>query len=72
MTWVSVHERHEGVPPRIAASTSLLSWPVQVKWLAFEDVIDWGTIALVIHRDAMADIPALVATTDVEVLRVLS
>ncbi len=40
----------------------------QVKWLAFEDVVDWDAIALVVHRDSMADIPALVAATDVEVL----
>ena len=39
----------------------------QVKWLAFEDVVDWDEIAVVVHRDAMAEIPALVAATDVEV-----
>ena len=46
--------------------SSLLRTP-QVKWLAFEDVVDWDTIALVVHREKMADIPALVAATDVEV-----
>ena len=41
-----------------------------MKWLAFQDEVDWDAIALVVHRDAMADIPALVAATDVEVSRV--
>jgi len=38
-----------------------------VKWIAFEDEIDWSTIAIVVHRDQMATIPALVAAADVKV-----
>ena len=42
---------------------------LQAKWLAFEDMIDWESIALVVHRSDMASIPALVAATDAAAMR---
>lgn len=39
----------------------------QVKWLAFEDAVEWSSIAIVVHRNQMASIPALVAAADVQV-----
>ena len=44
---------------------------MQDKWLAFQDRIDWSSIAIVVHRNKMADLPALVAATDVEVTSML-
>lgn len=43
--------------------------PSQAKWLAFEDVIEWESIALVVHRSDMASIPALVAASDAAAMR---
>jgi hypothetical protein len=48
-----------GSPPPQAETIPIYIWE-DVKWLAFEDVIDWETIALVVHRRDMAKIKDLV------------
>lgn len=52
-------------PPAFLRNTS--DGALQVKWLAFEDAVDWNSIAIIVHRDQMATIPALVAAADAEV-----
>jgi hypothetical protein len=42
---------------------------LQVKWLAFEDVVDWDSIAIIVHRSEMASIPERINTTDVAAKR---
>lgn len=41
----------------------------QVKWLPFEDVVDWESIALVVPRSEIATIPERVAATDAAAMR---
>lgn len=40
---------------------------LQVKWLPFQDRVDWSSIAIIVHRDQMATIPTLVKLADIEV-----
>jgi hypothetical protein len=41
----------------------------QFKWLAFEDIVDWDSIAIIVHRSEMASIPERVNATDVAAKR---
>ena len=50
------HSRCEGCAP-------------QEKWLAFEDLVDWSTIALIVPRADIASIPARVNATDAAAMR---
>lgn len=40
-----------------------------MKWLAFEDAVDWESIAVVVHRKDMATIPERINATDVAAMR---
>lgn len=42
---------------------------LQVKWLPFEDEVDWETVALVVHRSEISSIPQRVAAADAAAMR---
>ena len=41
-----------------------------MKWLPFEDRVDWDGIAIIVHRDNMTNIPTLVKLADTKVLSI--
>ena len=40
-----------------------------MKWLAFEDIVDWESIAIIVESKDMASIPERVNATDAAAMR---